>query len=142
MQDPKEAYNAEIMERLKAQAFPTSRIPEHFLAWAGYALRHESKNTLNCDTATFLRLHDLIINPAAAPMNFFDAGFLINAIETKTPDQLAGYDYVGVITAVQEMTDFWNETVEPIKQALMRKLQAQHNISRGVPDHKRIIGKA
>lgn len=150
MQAPsaQDAYNKEIKDRLLKETFPSTHIPSGFFKWCRAALWHESKQSLNCDTATLIAAHDMVINASDGDeqkvnVSLFLMGFLINSVESKSPTQIASGDcpYLGILTSIEIMEQVWNGLVTPIKEAVMRKVQAQANISKSVPLGKRLIRK-
>lgn len=141
MQDIQAAFQAEIEKVLKAQYFPADEIPSLFLSALETTLHFESIATMGCDMETFKRIH----RPTTIGITLYDMGFILNAMERRTPFEYSRHNkfgYLECIEAARSMSDRWNVIVNPIKQSIMTKLKTQARISQGVPSGKKIIGQA
>jgi hypothetical protein len=144
MQDIQVAYNEEIEKALKARHLPYNDMPTSFLTWLPIMLHFESRVTLGCDFETFKRMHEISRTGSASDLTLFEMGFILNAMERRTPDDFAKMGssyttYLECMEVVSIMTTKWNEIVTPIKNAIVKKLQTQAKISQGVPAGKKII---
>lgn len=134
MEKPKEIaqqFEDVLKAELKSKVFP--EYSERLGRFAKLALAYESQSTLGCGLDTYEAI-------ARGDNDFYTASFAINAVQARTPKDLAMYlpEYLELQQHVAELAAKWNGYVQPIKEKLSRKFQAQARISQGVPKSKLI----
>jgi hypothetical protein len=103
--------------------YPASMVPAAFEGVLRAALQHESQQTLGCNW-TILKS---IRNEDPAAFNLAQMGHALNAVQSKTPDQLrqTGMQYDAIMDMQEQMAVRWNEIVAPLTDEIKESISSQ-----------------
>lgn len=131
IQQAAQAFEEHLKTELQAAPFPD--FPEELRGYIPDAMVHESLATLGCGLETY---KDVV----AGKTDLYTTSFIINALQARTPAEMrmSLERYHAFQDLVADTAAKWNGYVQPMKEKLGRRMQAQHTINQGVPAHKKI----
>jgi hypothetical protein len=117
--------DAEFKERTATITFPADKIPPGFFSYLIEALRTINRKDINATWEDMKSTYDLLED--YREKDVYTMGFAINAIETRSPDQLGIKridEYITLMNDMQRMATDWNEIAKPHKAAAENKVIA------------------
>lgn len=123
-------FNEEYQQALRTQTFPQDQLPEGFDTWKHAAFQFMSVTAFQ-QTYGVSWMDYKVLMMKKGNFSLFEIAIICNTIEARSPSEVAQllgeYNYYNVQDEVHKINVSWKKIVEPLKEAIQRKIEIMSN---------------